>query len=74
MLKDMTRSRLIQSWFAAVALVVVASVALGAAVTVSTGALLLALSVVPPAIMLVLWPGPQPATAAEVLHGADPRA
>jgi hypothetical protein len=74
MLKDMTRSRLIQSWFAAVALVVVASVALGAAVTVSTGALLLALSLAPPAIMLMLWPGPQPATAAEVLYGADPRA
>ena len=47
MLKDITRSRLIQVWFAAVALVVVAGVAFGATMTVSTGAMLLALSLVP---------------------------
>jgi hypothetical protein len=74
MLKDMTRSRLIQVWFAAIALVVVAGVAFGAAVTVSTGAMLLALSLVPPAIVLLLWPGVQPLTAAEVLHSRDRRA
>ena len=74
MLKDMTRSRLIQVWFAAVALVVVAGVAFGAAVTVSTGAMLLALSLVPPAIVLLLWPGVQPLTAADVVHGRDRRA
>jgi hypothetical protein len=74
MLKDMTRSRLIQVWFAAVALVVVAGVASGAAVTVSTGAMLLALSLVPPAIVLMLWPGVQPLTAADVVHGRDRRA
>ena len=74
MLKDMTRSRVIQVWFAAVALVVVVSVAFGAAVTVGTGALLLALSLVPPAIVLLLWPGVQPPTAAEVLHDVDRRA
>ena len=37
MLKDITRSGLIQVWFAAVALVVVAGVAFGATVTVSAG-------------------------------------
>lgn len=74
MLKDMTRSRLIQVWFAAVALVVVAGVAFGAAVTVSTGAMLLALSLVPPAIVFLLWPGVQPLTAADVVHGRDRRA
>ena len=68
MLKDMTRSRVIQVWFAAVALVVVAGVALGATVTVGTGVLLLALCLVPPVIVLVLWPGVQPQTASEVLH------
>jgi len=72
-LRDMTRSRLIQVWFAAVALVVVAGVALGAAVTVGTGTMLFALSLVPPAIVLLLWPGVQPLTAAEVLHGGDRR-
>ena len=71
MMKDMTRSRLIQVWFAAVALVIVASVALGAAVTIGTGAMLLALCLVPPAIILMLWPGVQTPTIAEVLHDAE---
>jgi len=71
MLKDMTRSRLIQVWFAAVTLVVVAGVALGAAVTIGTGAMLLALCLAPPAIILMLWPSVQAPTIAEVLHDAE---
>ncbi len=71
MLKDMTRSRLFRVWFAAVALVVVASVALGAAVTIGTGAMLLALCLVAPAIILKLWPGVRTPTIAEVLHDVD---
>ena len=73
MVNEMTRSRVIQSWFVAVTLVAVASIAVGASVTLSTGAILLALSVVPPTIVLMLWPGPQPATAADVLYGSDRR-
>ena len=73
MLKDMTRSRVIQGWFVALTLVVVAGVAFGATVTVGTGALLLALSLVPPAIVLVLWPRPQPVTVRDVLRDADRR-
>jgi hypothetical protein len=64
----------IQVWFAAVVLVAVAAAALGAAVTVSTGAMLFALTLVPPAIVLLLWPGVQPKTAADVLYGRDDRA
>jgi len=71
MMNDMTRSRLIQVWFAAMALVVVASVALGAAVTMGTGAMLLALCLVPPAMILLLWPGVPTPTIAEVLHDAE---
>ena len=71
MLNDMTRSRWIQVWFAAVALVVVASVALGAAVSIGTGALLLALCLVPPVIILLLWPGVQTPSIAEVMHDAE---
>lgn len=71
---DMTRSRLIQVWFAAISLAVVAAMVVGATVTVGTAAMLCALSLVPPAIVLVLWPGVQPLTAAEVLHGSDRRA
>ena len=72
-MKNMPRSRVILAWFAAVTLVIVASIAFGGSVTVGTGALLLALSLVPPAIVLMLWQGPQPATAADVLYGSDRR-
>lgn len=73
MLKNMTRAKLIQVWFATVALVVVAGVAWGAIVTVGTGAMLLALCLAPPVIILMLWPGVQGPTVAEVLHNGDPR-
>jgi hypothetical protein len=73
MLKDMTRSRLIQIWFAAVVLVVAAGIAFGASVTIGTGAMLLALSLVPPFIVLLLWPGVQPPTAGDVIRGVDRR-
>lgn len=74
LLKHMTRSRVIQVWFTAIALVVVAAVAFGADVTAGTGGMLLAMSLVPPAIVFLLWPRAQPLTAAEVLHAADRRA
>jgi hypothetical protein len=73
MLRNMTRSRLIQAWFATISLIVVAAAALGVTVTVGTAAILLPLSVVPPVILLVLWPGIQPRTAADVLYGRDQR-
>jgi len=73
MLKAMTRARLIQLWFAAVIVAIAIGVVLGASVSASTGAMLLALSLVPPAIVLLMWPGVQPPTAAEVLHDVDRR-
>ena len=73
MLKTMnwSRSRVIQLWFAAVVLAALAVVAVGADVTRGTGALLLALCLVPTAFVLVLWPGVEPQTAAEVLHRSE---
>jgi hypothetical protein len=73
MLADMTRSRLIQLWFTAVALVIVAAIALGASMSISTAAILLALCLVPPAIVLKLWPVSQSQTIAEVLHDSERR-
>ena len=70
---ETTRSRVIQMWFATVLLVVTASLVLGANVTVGTGALLLALCLVPPGIVVILWPGAQPQTIAEVLHDTERR-
>ena len=71
MLKRMTRSRVIQVWFAAVSLIVVAGLAMGASVTVETGVLLSALCLVPPVIVLMLWPGVQAPTAGDVLRSRD---
>lgn len=71
MFKDMTRSGLLQVWFAAVTLIVVAAIALGVSISLSTGALLLALCLAPPLILRMLWPGVPPQTIAEVIHDAD---
>jgi hypothetical protein len=68
-----TRSRVLQSWFAAVVLLGVAGVALGMTLTIGTGALLLALCLVPPGMLLMLWPGLQPPTVSEVLYSRDRR-
>ena len=69
MLTDMTRSKLIQVWFTAVVLIAVAAFAIGVSVTLGTGALLLGFSLVPPAVVLMLWHRAQPPTAGDVLRG-----
>jgi len=74
MLRDVTRSRLIQVWFVAIALVGAAVVAFGPAVALGTGAMLFVVSLVPPAILLALWPEAQSPTASDILHGTDRRA
>ena len=73
MLQHMTRSKAIQIWFAVVALIAIAAFAFGASITIGTGALLAAVCLVPPAIILVVWPAVQPQTVAEVLHDAEGR-
>jgi hypothetical protein len=73
MLKGTTRARVIQIWFVGVVVVVAGAVVFGAGVTASTAAVLLVLCVVPPAIVLFLWPGVQSPTVAEVLHEVDRR-
>jgi hypothetical protein len=73
MLIDITRSRFIQAWFVTFALVVASGMALGVRVTLGSGAMLLAFCLVPPAIVLMLWPVGDTSTVAEVLHDADRR-
>ena len=70
---NLTRSKLIQMWFVAVLLVVVACLVAGVTVKISTGLMLLALSLTPPIMVLMLWPGIQPPTVGEVLRGVDRR-
>ena len=74
MLSNMTRTRVIQVWFAAVALLLVAAVALGAQVTLGTVGIVLTLSLVPPLIIFLLWPAARSLTAGDVIRGTDRRA
>ena len=71
MLKDITRNRLVGLWFAAVAVVIASIVAMGVNVGVSTTALLLTLSLVPPGIILALWRGAPPQTVGQILHAPN---
>ncbi len=71
MLKEISHLRLIGFWFAGVAVVVGSVGAMGVSVGVSTTALLLMASLVPPAILLLVWRGAPPPTVAEILHSAE---
>jgi hypothetical protein len=62
-----------QFWFTAVALIVVAGIAFGPSVTVGTMALVLALCLVPGAIIWMLWPRAQSTTIGDVIRGTDRR-
>ena len=73
MFSNLTRTTVIQVWFTAVALVVVAAMAFGAEVKVGTGGMLLTLSLVPPLIVFLLWPAAQSLTAGDVIRGTEPR-
>ena len=67
-MRDMTRMRLVQAWFAAMTLTLVGVLAFGGTVTVGTSAMLLMLSLVPAAIVLMFWPGVEPQMAANVIY------
>ena len=69
----MTRSRVIQTWFAAVLLVAVAATALGPSMSMGTAALLLAMCLVPPVVVFMLWPSETAPTLAETIREAKVR-
>ena len=71
MLKEISRTQLVEFWFAAVAVVIASVVTMGVSVAVSTTALLLTLCLVPPAIMLLVWRGAPPPTVGEILYSAN---
>jgi hypothetical protein len=72
-LNRLTRAKLLQIWFVAVGVAIVAAIALGVNVTISTGVLLFGLALVPAVIVWMLWPGARSLTAGDVLRGTDPR-
>jgi len=71
MLKDVSRAQWARAWLAAIVVMFVSSVVLGAATTVSSSALWLFACLAPPAVMLLVWRGAPPATVAEVLYAVD---
>ena len=72
-LRHLTRLRVIQVWFVAVLLVVVGAMALGVVVTVGTAALLVAMCLVPPVVVFMLWPSDNSSTMAETIRDAKVR-
>jgi len=69
----MTRLKSIEMWFAAVAIVIVAAVLFGAAVTVGSAALFVALALAPPVLVLLMWPASQALAASPAIPGTDRR-
>ncbi len=72
-MNNLTRSKMIQIWFAAVLLMIAAAITFGVAMTATTGAMLFVMSLVPPTVLLLLWPTAEPVTISEVLRAAERR-
>ena len=71
MLKEISRTRLVGFWFAAVAVITAWVVGTGVNVGASTAALLLTMCLVPPAILLLVWRGAPPLTVGELLYSVN---
>lgn len=69
MLNKVSRTRLLGGWFAAVAVIVAWSVAMGA--SLSTSALLLVMGIAPVVVMVLIGAGAPPPTVAEILHSEN---
>jgi hypothetical protein len=63
----------IQTWFAAVLLLAVAAMVLGPSMTIGTAALLLAMCLIPPVVVFMLWPSDKASTLAETIRDAKLR-
>lgn len=68
-----TRGTVIGAWFAALGAVAITGALSGVSITFETSALWFLASVVPPAVMLMVWRGAPPPTVAEILHTVDRR-
>ena len=71
MLENISRGRLVGTWCAAVIVIGACSVVVGAPLTTNAGELWLAAWLVPPAVILLVWPGAPPVTVAELLHSVN---
>ena len=71
MLMNMSRTRVVGGWIAAVIVAFALSVVGGGPLTVGTSQLWLLMCVVPSTMLLLLWPGASPLTVAEMLYADD---
>ncbi len=71
MWKSISRAQLVGAWLMAVAVLAACGVVLDLDVTLSSSILLVATSLVPPAVLLLVWHGAPPFTIAELLHSVD---
>jgi hypothetical protein len=71
MSKSPSRGTIIGVWFTVLAVVAGAGAVGGVSITMGTRALLLVACLVPPAIMLMVWRGAPPLTAAGLLYAID---
>ena len=69
--QNMSRMSWVGAWCAGVCVAGAVSVVAGAAITSASIELWLAAGIVPPAVMLLVWRGAPPLTAAEVLYAVD---
>jgi hypothetical protein len=71
MWNNISRAQLIAAWFVAVAVVTAWGVVMGLDLTSGGAILLMALSLAPPAVLMLVWRGAPPFTVAELLHSVD---
>ena len=71
MLNNISRRQLLTAWFAIVVIAIAVSVVAGPVPSLSTVALLLMASVMPPAVFLMVFRGAPPLSVAELLHEVD---
>ena len=67
MLKNVSRAKLVASWFAAIVVLFAVSVVLGADLSIGATELWLLACFAPPTVMLFVWRAPTP-TVAELLY------
>jgi hypothetical protein len=67
MLKNVSRAKLVASWFAAIVVLFALSVVMGANISVGATELWLLACFAPPTVMLFVWRAPTP-TVAELLY------
>jgi hypothetical protein len=71
MLRNISRGQVVGAWVAAVIVLIACSVVAGAVITVGLAELWVIACLVPPGIVLLLWHGDRPLSAAQLIDAVD---